>query len=188
MYNDFQSINGVRSRTLRRDEMNVFIVNSAPGAGKTTLMKKMYTGFTRGFAFVDGDEVGRVVPFELSIDLLNLIQDNMVSCAKNFERYGFPNAILSFVLPSEERIGRLKTMIEREGWRFFHVKLFCEDEELRKRITVRNSQRLVDLDSALLYNGRIRALDSDFEIDTTLLTPEETFEKAREIFGKFGGV
>ncbi len=64
--------------------MRVIIINSAPGVGKTTMLKLLETKLPKGFALMDGDDVGRIVPLNLSIEWLNLIQDNFVSCAKNF--------------------------------------------------------------------------------------------------------
>ncbi|MCL2320946.1 MAG: hypothetical protein FWC47_02440 [Oscillospiraceae bacterium] len=46
------------------DKSIVYIVNSAPGVGKTTLMKKLHTKLPDGFALIDGDDVGKITPYE----------------------------------------------------------------------------------------------------------------------------
>jgi hypothetical protein len=42
--------------------MNVFIINSAPGVGKTSLMNNLQSRLKRDYAFLDGDDLGRVIP------------------------------------------------------------------------------------------------------------------------------
>ena len=63
----------------------VFIINSAPGIGKSTLLSKLHISLPNDFAILDGDDVGRVTPYTNSIEWLNLIQDNMISCCNNFK-------------------------------------------------------------------------------------------------------
>lgn len=152
----------------------VFILNSAPGVGKTTALRLLQEKLTEDFSFLDGDDVGRIVPLENTIEWLNMIQDNIVSCCVNFRLYGKRNSVIGFVFPSGERIGRLKALLEKAGFHVCHITIFCDDEEIEKRIRKRNTSKLISIDKAKELNERIRQLDSDFRINTTELDNDET--------------
>ncbi len=155
----------------------VFIINSAPGIGKSTLLSMLHNSLPKDFAILDGDDVGRVTPFQNSKEWLNLIQDNMVSCCSNFKGYGSENIILSFVFPSEERINRLKTKLYDAGFSSCHIKLTCNNERQKERILSRNSQKIISIEKAVLLNEQIKQIPSDFDIDTTFLTPGEISDR-----------
>jgi hypothetical protein len=127
------------------------------------------------FAVIDGDDVGRIVPLVLSKEWLNLIQDNIVSCAKNYRDFGVEYLIIGFVFPSEERLERLTRLLAREGievvWR---ISLLCDDKVLEERINSRNTSRIMNVKRAIDCNHSIRSIKSDFTIDTTEKNPEET--------------
>lgn len=53
--------------------MDVIIINSAPGVGKTTLLRILEKKLLNSYALIDGDDVGRTIPLSISIDWLNLI-------------------------------------------------------------------------------------------------------------------
>ena len=151
----------------------VFIINSAPGVGKTTLVKELQGKLSNGFALLDGDDIGRTVPLENTKEWLNLIQDNMVSCCINFRKYDKGNIVLGFVFPSEERIQRLKGLLVNEGFDVCHITLFCQDEEAERRIKERNTSKLVGIRKAIEHNQKIKEMKSDYLIDTTTLNKDE---------------
>ncbi len=151
----------------------VFIINSAPGVGKSTLLKGLQDKLHNGFALLDGDDIGRIVPLENTNDWLNLIQDNMVSCCINFRKYDKRNIVLGFVFPSEERIQRLKGLLQNEGFDVRHITLFCQDNEVERRIKERNTSKLVGISKAIEHNQKIKEMKSDYQLDTTTLNKEE---------------
>jgi predicted ABC-type ATPase len=151
----------------------VFIINSAPGVGKTTLLRELQDKLHNGFALLDGDDIGRVVPIENTNDWLNLIQDNFVSCCINFKRYEKRNIVIGFVFPSEERIQRLTGLLEREGFDVCHITLFCDDQEVERRIKERNTSKLIGVNKAVELNKKIKELKSDYRFDTTILNKDE---------------
>lgn len=157
----------------------LFILNSAPGVGKTTLLKLLQEKLTSDFSFLDGDDVGRVNPMKNTTEWLNMIQDNMVSCCFNFRLYGTSNIILSFVFPSDERIGRLQNALINVGFDVCHIKLYCDDIEIEKRIKERNTSKLISISKAVELNGKIRNLISDYSLNTTNLNKNEV---ANDVF------
>ena len=68
--------------------MLVILITGAPGVGKTTLLPLLAEHLPQRNAFLDGDAVGRTVPLTRTIERLNLIQDNIRVCARNFAAWG----------------------------------------------------------------------------------------------------
>lgn len=102
--------------------MNAIILNASSGVGKTTLLKQLERNLPEGFAVIDGDDVGRIVPLKLSLEWLDLIQENIVSCAKNYKEYGTKVLIISFVFPCEKRLERLNNKLVQLG---ISTKMIC---------------------------------------------------------------
>lgn len=153
--------------------MDVIIMNAAPGVGKTTILKLLENKLSNGFAIIDGDDVGRTIPLENTLDWLNLIQDNIVACAKNFKEHDIKTLIVSFVFPSKERLQRIVSLLEKEENNVYHIKLICEPEILKKRIKRRNNQKLLSIHRALECNAEIKKINADYCIDTTQKSPDQ---------------
>lgn len=153
--------------------MKVIILNSAPGVGKTTLLKQIEKVLQKDFAVLDGDDVGRLVPLSLSIEWLDLIQENIVSCAINYRDFGVKFLIVSFVFPSENRLHRLTNLLACQDIKILCIiALYCNEVELEKRIQKRNTTRIMNIERAINCNRQIKQLKSDFLIDTTKKPPE----------------
>ncbi len=165
--------------------MNAIIINSAPGVGKTTLLRLLERKLSVGYAIIDGDDVARTIPLVNSTGWLDLMQDNIVSCARNYHAYHIRTLIISFVFPTRERLQRLTTLLSREGCPVFHLRLLCKADELEKRMRRRNTQRIISVQRALELNRQIGGLEAGYSVDTTGNTPnqvaEAVCEKIREI-------
>jgi ABC-type cobalamin/Fe3+-siderophores transport system ATPase subunit len=153
--------------------MKVIILNASPGAGKTTLLKQLEKNLPEGSAIIDGDDVGRIVPIKLTIEWLNLIQDNIVSCANNFKQYGTKTLVISFVLPTKERVSRLENKLRRLGMETQMICMHCADKILEERITSRNTSKIVNVERALEINTKIKDLNANICIDTSGMSPQE---------------
>ena len=167
--------------------MNAVIINSAPGVGKSTLLKELEKILSNGYAILDGDDLGRTIPLVNSVEWLNLMQDNIASCAKNYSEYNIKTLIISFVFPTFKRLQRLTDLLNKAGCSVTHLRLICEDEELKMRIKKRNTQRAVKIGRAIELNRNITELTSDYMIDTTEKTPEEVAQIVKEILEKQKG-
>lgn len=75
----------------------LYIINSAPGIGKSTLLQNLHMGLPEGFAILDGDEVGRVINVEqaktLSRQMKNLSADYRIDTTEIM-----PDQVLTLVL------------------------------------------------------------------------------------------
>ncbi len=112
----------------------LYIINSAPGIGKSTLLQNLHMGLPEGFASLDGDDVGRVIPYQNNLTWLNLIQDNIADCCINFRKSGFNRCVISFVFPSEERLEHLRDLLTGKGFHVTHMLLECSEDEIERRI------------------------------------------------------
>ena len=155
---------------------HAYIVNSAPGVGKSTLLRNLHLTLPDGFAVIDGDDVGRIIPYQNNLTWLNLIQDNIIDCCANFKRYGFNRCLISFVFPVEERLCRLTDGLIDNGFRVTHIMLECGEAELARRITLRNTSRIVNVEQAQTLSRQMRSLAADCRIDTTEITPDKVAE------------
>ena len=158
--------------------MKVIVVTGAPGAGKTTLLPQLMEVLPSAAAFLDGDDVGRTRPANLTAERLNLIQDNMLACARNFAGWGAAYLVACFCLPSQERVDRLRTLLRAEGFPVLAVGLILDDEVLAGRHE--GSEYIAE---ALRCNAGVKALSGVMTIDTTALSPEQTARAIAEAAG-----
>lgn len=149
-----------------------FVINSAPGGGKSTLLKALHSLLPDGFAVIDGDDVGKVTPYLNNINWLNVMQDNIADCCRNYKAYGFHHCIIGFVFPVQERLDRMVNLLNNRGFGVKHILLSCGDSEISQRIAKRSTGRLINIEQALKLNQQLHLLPSDYKIDTTFLNVE----------------
>ena len=150
-----------------------FIINSAPGVGKSTLLAKLHSLLPNDFALLDGDDVGRVVPYENNINWLNVIQDNIADCCQNYKKYGFNNCVIGLVFPVRERINRITNLLNERGFDVRHIILNCDNDIVYKRIVQRNTSKMINTEQAINLNQEIELLNCDIRIDTTSINADE---------------
>ena len=151
----------------------MYIINSAPGVGKSTLLKSLHSMLPDGFAILDGDDLGRVTPYRNDTNWLNAIQDNLVGCCVNFRSYGYTRCIAGFVFPAEERLNRITGMLIGEGFKVMHILLDCGEAEIERRITQRNTSRIINVQQAQALSHQMKQLAADCRIDTTDISSQE---------------
>ena len=151
--------------------MVVIIVTGAPAVGKTALLPVVADALGEKGAFLDGDAVGRTRPLARTIERLNLIQDNICSCADNFAGWGARYLVTCFVLPSHARVDRIKTKLEVAGHATVAVALVASDAEMIARIRQKGDDHGQDpesIESTLSINRGLRGLkDVAHVVDTT---------------------
>ena len=166
-------------------KMKVIIINAAPGIGKTSLLKRIEKSDLQDSAVIDGDDLGRIIPLQGTDRWLNLIQDNLASCAANYQEYGLRLLFISFVLPSQERVSHLmKKLMDAGISNVFHITLICDDAEIESRIVARNTSRLITVGRAKELNAEIKLLESDYRMDTSHKDADEVFRKLSNIFSE----
>jgi hypothetical protein len=156
---------------------HAFIITAAPGVGKTTIMSHLLHKLPDDSAMIDGDELGRIHPWSLSIEWLNLIQDNIVKCAENFRNYGKKYFVTTFCLPTQERLERLTMKLSALGYQVHSFALIVSNENLEKRHIERNEDKQLnyeDFDESQKCNNAIRKLTRVHFIDINDVTAEES--------------
>jgi hypothetical protein len=150
-------------------------INGTSFVGKTTLIHHLQMARLKAkCAFMDGDDVARVSPFELSLDWLNLVQDNIASCAENFDKLGLDAFFFAFPFPNHDRMSRLEEQFSKRGYRLEWIHLVVADHELEKRFRLRNGTVPHKLQLGLDMNASIKAIPDSIQIDTTNLTIAES--------------
>ena len=96
-------------------KMRIYAVNGTSFVGKTTLLKCLHARLPGTCAVLDGDDVARIQPFQLTRKWLDLIQDNILACARNFDRFGVDFFLFAFPFPNMARIGRLNRIFQDGG-------------------------------------------------------------------------
>ena len=155
--------------------LDAIIITAAPGLGKTTILSILAEKLPGKSALLDGDNVGRLIPFSLSREWLNLVQDNIAACAENFARCGIRYFVTCFCLPSQERLNRLTGLLSNLGYQVHSIALIADDDSLLDRNRQRGGCDVQDADEfaeTLHCNKAIKELESVHLINTTNMSPE----------------
>jgi len=158
------------------EQMIAIVITGAPGIGKTTLLPLVADALGDKGAFLDGDDVGHTRPLDRTKERLDVIQDNIGSCADNFSAWGARHFIAAYVFPSQERIDRIVTRLRDSGHRSVAVGLIAEEEVLIERHRSRPEDYGTDpecLRDAAGCNAGIRQLQGVHPIDTTSLSIDD---------------
>lgn len=156
--------------------MTAIVITGAPGIGKTTLLPLLADSLDGKGAFLDEDDVGCTRPSSLAMDRLDLIQDNICSCADNFAAWGARWFAAAYVFPSQERMDRIVTKLKEAGHHVLAIGLTADDGVLVERHRNRPEDYGTDpeyLRGTVLWNAGVRGLRGVNLVDTTRLLPEE---------------
>ena len=170
--------------------MKVILLTGAPGVGKSTLLPLLGEALPAPAAFLDGDAVGCTRPTERTLERLNLIQDNIVACARNFARWGATHLIAGYVLPSQERLERLRGLLRTDGFPVLAVALVADDEALVRRCRGqcdRPAWRHAEdeyIAESLGCNAGVKSLANVLTIDTTGMSPDDVVRTIAQAAGE----
>lgn len=157
--------------------MDVIILTGAPSVGKTRVLPEVSKVLEQKNAWLDGDDVGRTNPVVWDMARLNLIQDNMCACAKEFAQWGAKYFIAGFVISRQNFIDQIVGIMQQAGHRVFVIGLIANAEVLTKRYTARPRYHLECgpefLDNTIRCSNLIGELPGVMSIDTSYLDPVE---------------
>lgn len=160
--------------------LDAIIITAAPGIGKTTIFSNLAEKLPGKSALLDGDDVGHLIPFSLSQEWLNLVQDNIAACAENFARCGIRYFVTCFCLPSQERLDRLVGLLSNLRYQVHIIALIADDNSLLERNRQRGGCDVRDADEfaeTIRCNRAIKELEGVTFIDTTNMNLEHIGEK-----------
>jgi hypothetical protein len=163
-----------------KKSLDAIIITAAPGIGKTTIFPTLVAKLSEKCALLDGDDVSRLIPFRLTHEWLDLVQDNISACAENFAKCGIRYFITCFCLPTQERIDRLTGLLNDLGYRVHCIALIADDDILLDRNRQRGGCDVRDADEfaeTLRCNKGIKELKNVTFIDTSDISVEHIGQK-----------
>jgi len=180
----FQSDSRPVAASLKNNKMHICGINGTSFVGKSTLLKQLHTRLPGKCAVLDGDDVGRIFPYEISRQWLDLIQNNILSCALNFKAAGVDFFLFAFPFPAINSIDRLNAIFLSQGHAINWINLIASDSTLEARFRARGGTKPENLRRGLDMNRAITQLPGFFTMDTTGLTPDEVAEAVLEYMRK----
>ena len=147
--------------------MKITVINGATAVGKSTALDKLQWELPGRVAVVDGDDMARValpeqeMTIQMTQDLLNVFQDNLLACAENLSSLQLDHLVMAFVFPEQERFDRLNRIFGAKGLNLNWIALHLDDAHYRKRIgEPEDGQDRTIFDRSVLRNRQITELAS----------------------------
>lgn len=159
--------------------MKITILNGATATGKSTALGRLRWSLPGRVAVLDGDDVGLCNLREptMSPQFLDVFQDNILACAKNFLSLNLDHLVIGFVFPEQERVDRLNRIFQEQHLHLNWVSLVLDDTRYRERIgEPKQGQDRTIFEKSVLRNRQIAqlAIDNGFPcVDASSLTVEE---------------
>ena len=159
--------------------MKITVINGATATGKSTALRGLVSLLPGRTAVLDGDDVGRCNLREptMSTAFLDVFQDNILACAKNFLSLDLDDLVIAFVFPEQERVDRLNRIFQDNGFHLNWISLVLADARYRERIgEPKQGQDRTIFEKSVLRNQQIAQLagDNGFPcVDASELSAEE---------------
>ena len=159
--------------------MKITILNGATATGKSTALRGLGALLSGRTAVLDGDDIGRCNLREptMSPAFLNVFQDNILACAKNFLSLNLDHLVIGFVFPEQERVDRLNHIFQDDGLRLNWISLVLDAAHYRERIgEPKQGQDRTIFEKSVLRNQQIAqlAIDNGFScVDASSLSVDE---------------
>jgi broad-specificity NMP kinase len=150
------------------------IVNGAPGVGKSTVAKLVFPRLSNS-AFLDGDDVWRTNPFEVTEHTKAIVEKNIPFLLRSYLEAGYEYVLLAWVMHRQEIIDLVLAELSDLDFEVHVFTLVAEESVVQDRWRHRTGR---EGDSSLVADRlrQSKALEST-KIDTTDLGPEEIAER-----------
>ena len=110
----------------------LIIINGAPGVGKSTVGSLLFSKLGNS-AFLDGDDVWRINPFEVTDVTRNIVERNIVFVLRNYITAGYKYVILAWVLHQQSIIDHLLHNLDDLKFKVTIFTLICDEVTLLER-------------------------------------------------------
>jgi predicted kinase len=142
----------------------LIVIHGPPGSGKTRVANALFERLER-CAWLDGDEVGRIRPLEVSRRTRSVVEANVAFVLGSYLRAGYPHVILSWVVDDRAVLERMLAAIDGVDFDLRVFTLAASEDVLLARLPVDASRR-TPADLALLRLRQVQRLETH-QIDTS---------------------
>ena len=156
----------------------LIFLNGPPAAGKTTVARLLFERLPH-CAWLDGDDVWRIRPFEVNDATRALVERNIPFVLRGYLDAGYSAVILSWVMHRQEIIDLILAALGDADYELAVFTLVCTEAELRQRL---DRERDVAAEHALERLRQARVL-STTQIDTTGRAPSDVADEIRSRLG-----
>ena len=159
---------------------NIIIINGAPGVGKSTVGSLLFSSLNNS-AFLDGDDVWRINPFEVTDVTREIVEQNITFVLGNYIKSNYKHVILTWVLHRQSIIDSLLKGLKDLNFKLYIFTLICNEELLLERC------RRIGKTASALEIARDRLQESlsllTEKFDSGILKPDEIVNKIIEAAG-----
>ena len=155
----------------------LIIINGAPAVGKSVVGSLLHAKLDNS-AFLDGDDVWRINPFEVTEKTKSIVERNIVFVLRNYIEAGYEYAILAWVLHQQSIIDHLLENLNDLTFRVHIFTLICDEVTLVER---RQQQGKEGRDIEIAIDRLRQSLTLKTEkLDTSYLKPDEIVSRIAE--------
>ena len=151
----------------------LIIINGAPGVGKSTVARLVFARLPNA-AFLDGDDVWQINPFEVTERTKAIVQRNIPFVLRGYLEAGYDYVILAWVMHQQVIIDWLLKQLQDLDFGLRVFTLIAEEETAQARWRESSGQQ----GTSKVVSDRLRqslGLNTT-KIDTTHLTPAQVAE------------
>jgi chloramphenicol 3-O-phosphotransferase len=149
----------------------LIIINGAPSVGKSAVANSVFPQLPNS-AFLDGDDVWRINPFEVTEQTKAIVERNIPFVLRSYLEAGYEYVLLAWVMHRQEIIDRVVGELSDLDFELHVFTLVAEESVLQDRW-----RRLTgsEEDSSLVADRLRQSRDLDStKIDTTGLSADQT--------------
>lgn len=152
----------------------LIIINGAPGVGKSTIAELLFSKLNNT-ALLDGDDVWRINPFEVTEKKKKIVESNIFHVLRNYIEAGYEYVILSWVLHKQEIIDRLLSKLNDLSFEVSIFTLIADEGVLLQRLA---NEKYNTRSKEIAIDRLRQSLQLDtIKIDTTEQRPKEIVEE-----------
>ena len=150
------------------------IVNGAPGVGKSTVAEIVFSGLSNA-AFLDGDDVWRIRPFEVNDRTKAIVGKNIPFVLRSYLEAAYDYVLLAWVMHRQEIIDAILEALSDLEFDLHVFTLVAEEGVLCERWRSRAGKQAVPelVGDRLRQSRRLRTT----QIDTTGMEPDEVADR-----------
>jgi len=150
--------------------MKLIIIKGPSGVGKSTVGKLIHNQL-KNSAYLDGDDVWRINPFEVNDKTKNIVEKNIPFVLNSYIEAGYQHVILSWVLHKQSIIDRLLSRLNILNSEVYVFALIADENTISNRI---KSDFYTQRNLGLVKDRLKQPIETqNIKIDTTGLNPEQ---------------